>query len=170
MKSFCCGDHAEGYTAQKVMGEIAFCQLTTGSISECDSTVQERLNFRKWSWYYWGFPRRISLSKVSAWYCIRAIKTAIALTWTRSGNLHLNWPTSNLLWKSLQINTIARFALVGMSCFFLINNIYSTNAFKFILFCANWIARLYFISSELFSKQNSIFRKIIGKGRFSKCL
>ena len=46
-----------------------------------------------------------------------------------------------------------------------INNIYSTNAF--VLFCANWIACLYFISSELFSKQNTIFRKIIGRGQFS---
>jgi len=27
------------------MGEIAFCQLT--SISECDSTIQERLNFQE---------------------------------------------------------------------------------------------------------------------------
>jgi len=41
MKLFCCGDKAESYTAQKVVGEIAFCQLT--SISECDSTIQERL-------------------------------------------------------------------------------------------------------------------------------
>jgi len=43
MKSFCCGDHAESYTAKKVMDEIASCQLT--SISECDCTIQERLNF-----------------------------------------------------------------------------------------------------------------------------
>jgi len=52
--------------------------------------------------------------------------------------------------------------------FFLeINNIYSTNAFVFVWYCANWIARLHFNSSELFSKQNTIFRKIIGRGRFS---
>jgi len=47
-----------------------------------------------------------------------------------------------------------------------INNIYSTNAF--VLFCANWIACLYFISSELFSKQNAIFRKIIQRGAIFK--
>jgi len=39
--------------------------------------------------------------------------------------------------KSLQINTIARFALVAMSCFLEINNICSTNAFAFVFFCAN---------------------------------
>ena len=85
LKSFCCGDQAESYTAWKVMGEIAFCQLT--SISECDSTIQERLNFQeKWSWYYWVFPRRIFLSKVSAKCCTCVINTATALTWTRLGN------------------------------------------------------------------------------------
>jgi len=33
---------------------------------------------------------------------------------------NLNWPTCNLLWKSLQINTIARLALdgIGTSCLF----------------------------------------------------
>jgi len=40
---------------------------------------------------------------------------------------------------------------------------YSTSAFAFVLFCANLIARLYFISSELFSKLNTSFRKIIGR-------
>jgi len=141
------------------MGEIAFCQLT--SISECDSTIQERLNFReKWSWYYWVFARRIFLSKVSAMYCTRAINTTIALIWATSGKLHLNWPTCNQLWKSLQMNTIAMFAIVGMSCFLKINNIYSTNAFAFVLFCANWNARLYFISSELFSKENTFSEKL----------
>jgi len=64
------------------------------------------------------------------------------------------------------------FALVGMSCFLEMNNIYSTNAFAFVVFCANWIARLHFISSELFSKQNTIFRKIIERGGDfqAKCL
>jgi len=38
--------------------------------------------------------------------------------------------------KKLADNTIARFALVGMSCFLEIN-IYSTNAFAFVLFCAD---------------------------------
>jgi len=36
--------------------------------------------------------------------------------WETSYNL--SWPTCNLLWKILQINTIARFALVGTSCFY----------------------------------------------------
>jgi len=149
------------------MDEIVFCQLT--SISECDSAIRERLNFQeKWSWYYWGFPRRIFLSKVCAKYCTRVINTAIALIWATSGKLHLNWPACNLLWKSLQINTIGMFALVGMSCFLEINNFYSTNAFAFVLFCANSIARLHFINSKLFSKQNTIFRKIIGRGPIFK--
>jgi len=43
--SFCCGDYAESYSAQNVMDEIAFCQIT--SISKYDSTIQERLNFRE---------------------------------------------------------------------------------------------------------------------------
>jgi len=49
-----------------------------------------------------------------------------------------------------------------------INNIYSTNAFVFVLFCANQIARLFFIIWELFSKQNTIFRKIIETGAIFK--
>ena len=44
--------------------------------------------------------------------------------WARSGKLHSNWPTCNLLWETLRINTIARFALVGTSCFLEINTIY----------------------------------------------
>jgi len=60
------------------------------------------------------------------------------------------------------------FASVGMSCFLEINNIHSANAFAFVFFCANWIARLRFIISESFSKQNTIFRKIIGRGAIFK--
>jgi len=37
----------------------------------------------------------------------------------------------------MQINTIARLALVGISCFLEMNNIYSANAFAFVLFCDN---------------------------------
>jgi len=47
-----------------------------------------------------------------------------------------------------------------------INNICYTNAF--VLFCANKIARFYFLSFELLSKQNAIFRKIIGRGAVFK--
>jgi len=36
-----------------------------------------------------------------------------------------------------QLSGKVKFALVGMSCLLEINNIYSTNAFAFVLFCAN---------------------------------
>ena len=53
----------------------------------------------------------------------------------------LNWPTCKLIWKSFQIYTITTFALVVTSWFLEMNNIYSTNAFAFVLFvrffCAN---------------------------------
>jgi len=39
------------------------------------------------------------------------------------------------------------------------NSIYSTNAIAFFLFYANYIARLYLLSIELFSKQYTIFRQ-----------
>jgi len=39
--------------------------------------------------------------------------------------------------KNLQINTIIRFALFRTRCFLEMNNIYSTNAFAFVLFSAN---------------------------------
>jgi len=46
MNSFCCGDHAGSYTAQKLMVEIAFCQPT--SISEYDFTTSRNVsNFGK---------------------------------------------------------------------------------------------------------------------------
>jgi len=44
-------------------------------------------------------------------------------------------------------------------------NIYSAKAFAFAFasfvcfFCAKWMARLYFISTELFSKQKNILRQ-----------
>jgi len=37
-------------------------------------------------YYYWSFPRRIFLSKVSAKYCTCAINNTIVLTWTRLGD------------------------------------------------------------------------------------
>ena len=110
-------------------------------------------NFReKWSYYYWRFPRRIFLSKVSAKYCTRVINTAIALTRTRRGNAtRLNWPTCNLFWKSMQSNTIARFEIFGITFILQIH----LHSFSFVL----TKLPLYFISTELFSKQNTIFRQ-----------
>ena len=117
-------------------------------------------NFKeKWSYYYWRFPRRIFLSKVSAKYCTCVINTAIVLTRTRRGNAtRLNWPTCNLLWKSMQSNTIARFELFGIT-FILQMHLHS---FCFVL------SRLplHFISTELF--QNKILfsdnAKFVGTG------
>jgi len=60
------------------------------------------------------------------------------------------------------------FALVGMSCFLEINNIYSTNAFAFVLFCVltRWPV---YISLALNSFQNKILfsEKLLERGRFS---
>ena len=114
-----------------------------------------------------GFPTIYFPEHVSAKCCTRVINIAIALTWTRSVKRHLNWLTCNLLWKSLQINTIARFALVGMSCFWKwITFILQMHLHS--LLCANKIVRLYFISTGLILKQNAIYRKIIERVRFSR--
>jgi len=138
---------------------ISFTRMVNFWIKKCSEWFPELVE--KWRYNYWRFPRRIFLSKVSVKHRTCVTNTTNVLTWTRPRETpyDLNWPTCDLLWKSLQINTIARFAFVSTSCFFWkwITFILQMHFISFWFVLTRGRVDISLAAQKLFSNQNNIF-------------
>jgi len=138
-----------------MMKSVPYCMNTDGQTFGSSATsVFHKFGEKLSCYYYWSFPRRMLLSKVSAKYCTRRriINTAIVFTWTRPRKTlyDSSWPTCNRFLKNLQLKSQGKVRSSWNQLFFGNEKLHSF--YLFILFCAYKIARLYFITIELFSK------------------